>query len=363
MNFKKTIKRLLRKEPEKVKIGKQYVGVGEPTFVIAEVGINHNGEVELAKQLIDAAVEAGADAVKFQKRTIEELLTKEGLERPYDSPNAFAPTYGEHRKKLEFSEDEYKELLDYTEEKGILFFASVWDHGSTDFMNRLGVHAYKIPSADVINYPLLEYVAQKNKPVLISTGMSTLEEVEGAVRTIAPHNNRIIIFHCISLYPAPEDKIDLYVMDVLKRRFRPHPVGYSGHESDLLPTLAAVARGAHIIERHLTLDKTMKGSDHSGSLEPDEFKELVYSIRRIENILGKKRKIIYEELEPLRTKLAKSIVAKVDIPKGAKISKDMLTAKSPGDGIPPYKIKELIGKRAKADIAADSPLPEESLEW
>jgi sialic acid synthase SpsE len=363
MNLKERLKRILEGLPQKIKIGTRYVGPGEPVFVIAEVGINHNGDIELAKKLIDAAKDAGADAVKFQKRTVDEILTKEGLAKPYTSPHAFAPTYGEHRKKLEFSETEYRELKRYADAKNILFFASVWDPKSVDFMESFGVDAYKIPSADVINVPLLEYVAQKNKPVLLSTGMSTMAEIEEAVDAILRHNSRLIIFHCVSLYPCPDDKINLSFMDTLRERFSPLPIGYSGHEMGLLPTLAAVARGAYIVERHLTLDKTMKGSDHAASLEPHQFTELVSYIRQIEKIQGVPEKIVYEELKPLREKLAKSIVAKTHIPRGTVIRPEMLTIKGPGYGIKPSLIHELVGRVAQADIEEDSHLPIEALHW
>lgn len=363
MTLKEKLKRILHGLPDRVKIGTRYVGRGEPVFVIAEIGINHNGDVAIAKKLIEAAVNAGADAVKFQKRTIEEILTKAGLEKPYTSPHAFAPTYGEHRRKLEFSETEYRKLKNYALQKGISFFASVWDHGSTDFMNGLNIEAYKIPSADVINTPLLDYVAQKNRPVLLSTGMSTLEEIDEAVHTVLEHNPRLILFHCLSLYPSPDEKINLNFMDVLRERFSPLPVGYSGHETGLLPTLAAVARGACIVERHLTLDKTMKGSDHAASLEPRQFKELVDSIRTIEKINGVAEKIMYPELVPLREKLAKSVVAKVIIPAGTVITSDMLAVKGPGSGIKPSLMASILGRVAQQSIAEDQHLPHEALKW
>lgn len=363
MTLKEKIKRILDGLPQKVKIGRRYVGPGEPVFVIAEVGINHNGDLEIAKKLIDAAKEAGADAVKFQKRTAEEILTKEGLEKPYTSPHAFAPTYGEHRRKLEFSESQYKEVKSYAENKGILFFASVWDPKSADFMGEFDVDAYKIPSADVINTPLLKYVSQKNKPVLLSTGMSTEEEIDEAVQAILKHNDRLILFHCVSLYPCPDDKINLAFMDVLRNRYYPLPVGYSGHEMGLIPTLAAVSRGARIVERHLTLDKTMKGSDHAASLEPQQFKELVQGIRAIEASLGAAEKIMYPELVPLREKLAKSVVAKVAIPAGTIMTADMLAVKGPGHGVKPSQMTELLGRVAQIDIVVDSHLPFEALNW
>lgn len=363
MTLKDTLSRLLKGLPAKVKIGTRYVGHGEPVFVIAEIGINHNGDLEVAKKLVDAAVDAGADAVKFQKRTTDELLTKEGRDKPYTSPHAFAPTYGEHRDKLEFSKEQYREIKKYAEEKGIQFFASVWDHGSTDFLDELGIDAYKIPSADTINLPLLEYVAKKNRPVLLSTGMNTEEEIDDAVHAVLKHNNRVILFHCLSLYPSPEEKINLAYMDVLRSRFAPLPTGYSGHEIDLLPTIAAVARGAQIVERHLTLDKTMKGSDHAASLEPAQLKELVLTIRRIEKIHGEPKRILYPELIPLRDKLAKSIATRAAVPKGTVITSDMLIMKSPGNGISPRELHQVVGRIAQNDIPEDALVPKEAVSW
>ncbi|MSU73610.1 N-acylneuraminate-9-phosphate synthase [Candidatus Kaiserbacteria bacterium] len=357
------VKKVFGGMPDRVKIGKRYVGPEEPVFVIAEIGINHNGDMSLAKQLVDAAKDAGADAVKFQKRTTTEILTKEGRDKPYTSPHAYAATYGEHRDKLEFSEEQYHDLKKYCAEKGILFFASVWDTVSTDFMDRLGTDAYKIPSADMINIPLIEYVAQKDRPILLSTGMNTLEEIDAAVQAALKHNNRVIIFHCLSLYPAPEEKLNMRFMNVLKERFAPLPFGYSGHERDELPTLAAVALGAQIIERHFTLDKTMKGSDHAGSLEPEEFKNMVGKIRRIEKTLGVPEKVLYEELIPLRDKLAKSVAARAAIPEGVKITREMLCIKGPGTGILPRDLEKIIGRTAKAAVAEDSLIPKEAITW
>jgi sialic acid synthase SpsE len=361
--LKEKLKRILYGLPAKVKIGKRYVGEGEPVFIVAEIGINHNGNIDIARKLIDAAVEAGADAVKFQKRTTEEILTKEGLAKPYNSPHAFAATYGEHRNKLELSEQDYYFLKKYTEERGIQFFASVWDKKSADFMEKFDISAYKIPSADLINTPLLEYVALKQRPILLSTGMNTMEEIEEAVQAILNYNSRLVLFHCLSLYPSPEEKINLHFMTTLKRRFTPLPVGYSGHEMELLPTLAAVTAGAHIVERHLTLDKKMKGSDHAASLEPYQFKELVDSIRRIEKIMGVPDKIMYPELVPLREKLAKSVVAKIAIPASTVITMDMLTVKGPGYGIKPSRIGEVVGRIALKNLEEDTVLPKEVLEW
>ena len=363
MNLPYNLQKFLGKLPARIKIDKQYIGHSEPVFVIAEAGINHNGNLDIAKKLIDAASDAKANAVKFQKRTTSAILTKEGLEKPYNSPNAFAPTYGEHRNALEFGEIEYRELQAYAKNKNILFFASVWDQHSADFMERLDIAAYKIPSADVTNLPLLSYVAKKGRPILVSTGMSTEEEIEDAVNAILPYNNRLVLFQCVSMYPCTHDKLNIRYMDSLKKKYQPLPVGYSGHETDLLPTLVAVSRDAVIVERHLTLDKTMKGSDHAASLNPEEFKELVTSIRTIETILGENKRILFPELQPLREKLAKSIVSTIAIPKGKRITMDMLTMKGPGHGLPSSKMKLLINRIAQKDIPADVVLPSEVLEW
>lgn len=363
MQIKQTIKRMLVGLPIKIKVGKQYVGPGEPVFIIAEVGINHNGEMAIAKQLIDAAQDAGAHAVKFQKRTIEDILTKEGLEKPYTSPHAFAPTYGEHRRKLELSAEQMRELKEYASTRGILFFASVWDKKSADVMEEIGVDAYKIPSADVTNTELLEHVARKNKPVLLSTGMSSEEEIEKAVATVLRHNARLILFHCLSLYPSPREKLNIAYMDVLKERYAPLPVGYSGHEIDIMPTLVAVARGAQIVERHLTLDKTMKGSDHAASLTPTEFRQMTESVKDIQVLIGKREKILYDELLPLREKLAKSLVASTRIPKGVVITAEMLTAKGPGNGVKPSLLSQIVGRKAQQDLQIDEQLPLSAQEW
>lgn len=363
MNLKEKIKLIFTGLPGKVKIKNKYVGEGESVFVIAEIGINHNGDMETAKKMIVEAKNAGADAVKFQKRTTKEILTKEGLEKPYNSPHAYAPTYGEHRDKLEFNEDQYRELKKFCEEQDILFFASVWDKGSADFMASLDTDAYKIPSADTINLPLLEYVAEKGKPVLLSTGMNTEGEISLAVQTVLKKNPKVIVFHCLSLYPSPEEKINLSYMDRLKELFHPLPVGYSGHEIDLFPTIVAVSRGATIVERHFTLDKGMKGGDHAASLTPTEFKEMVDQIRRVERVLGKKEKKIIEELIPLREKLAKSVATKVPIKAGTKITKEMLTIKGPGNGIEPKHLESLVGKIAKQDLDEDVIVPKDALSW
>ncbi len=347
------IKRLFKLLPERVKVQGFLVGEGYPVFIIAEVGNNHNGDFELAKKTIKAAKDAGADAVKFQKRFVEDVFTKEMQEMPYDNPRSLAPTYGEHRRKLEFSREQFVELKDYAESLGLVFFVTPFDVKSADFLESIGVHAYKISSFDVTNLPLLEHVAKKGKPILLSTGMSTLEEIDQAVETILAHNDRLIVNHCTSIYPTPDESIDLNMVRVLKERYRPLPVGYSGHEPDILPTVVSVGAGARTVERHFTLDKAMRGSDHHMSIDPEDFTEMVNQIRRVEKVLGSSEKRIHTSEVPIREKHSKSIVAKRKISRGEVITADALCFKSPGHGFKPGLISEVMGKRARIEIPED----------
>lgn len=359
-----TITEVLRnaKLSNKIEINGKMVGEGEPTFIIAEIGANHNGDVELAKKLIFEMHKAGADAVKLQKRSLPHLLTREMMEQPKDSP--FGKTYGEYRAKLEFGKDEYVELKRYADELGIIFFATPFDIPSADFLEEIGVTMHKIASFDVTNTPLLEHVAKFGKPVFMSVGMATEEEVDQAIETILAHNNQLIIKHCVSVYPTPYEDMHLRNIEFLKRKYYPIPVGYSGHEQDILPTLIAVGAGACVVERHVTLDKSLPGPDHATvSLDTYEFGHMVSEIRRIEKALGHFRKGFYEQERRVREKHGKSITAARDIPAGAVIVADMLTIKNPGTGLPPYLGGVLVGKTAPIAIAADTIIPKEAINW
>ena len=347
----------------KIKIGNRFVGEGEPCYIVAEVGLNHNGELEIAKKLIEVAAKAEVDAVKFQRRNIDKLLTKEMINKPYSGPNSFGNTYGEHRRNLELSDDDWYQLAEYSEKLGVAFLGSAWDIDSADFLEKLGVPAYKIASADVTNLPLLEHIAKKKKPVILSTGMSTIDEIDDAVETIEKYTNGLIILHCISAYPFDDQYANLNVIKTLKERYR-YPIGYSGHEkSGHVITLGAVTLGACLVERHFTLDRTMRGPDHAASLEPYGLSTLVESIRKQEKALGNPKKEILDIELPVREKLAKSIVAAKDIKNGQRIKRDDLTVKSPGTGLKPKYIEKLIGKIARQDIPEDTIVPKEALRW
>ncbi|MDO8500046.1 MAG: N-acetylneuraminate synthase family protein [bacterium] len=344
-------------------IGGKPVGDNHPCFIVAEAGVNHNGDPELAKKLIQSAAECGADAVKFQKRTIEDILIKEALEKPYDSPTALAATYGEHRKKLELSEDAWRELRDFAAEKNIVFFASVWDKKSTDFLDSLGTPVFKVASADLTNLPLLEHIAAKGKPIIMSTGMSTLEEIDEAVETVLAKNKDLIIMHTVSDYPCAEDKVNLKMIGVLRERYG-LPVGYSGHETGIAISVAARALGAVVIEKHFTLDRATRGPDHAASLESEGLRRVVKYIRvAVDPAMGDGVKKITENELKSRAKLAKSVAARVSIPKGTVITADMLAIKGPGTHLKPKYLNGLVGKTAQADILEDTLIPTEALDW
>ncbi len=283
-----------------VMIGDRPVGDEHPVFVVAEIGINHNGDIGIAKELIDAAVEAGADAVKFQKRTLDVVYTPEELARPKETPWGLV-TYREYRERLEFGREEYKEIERYCRAKGILWFASCWDEGSVDFIEQFDPPAYKIASASLTDDNLLRHTHSKGKPIILSTGMSTMDQIEHAVEVLGKKD--LIILHCTSTYPARPEELNLRVIRTLKRKFPDVPIGYSGHEVGLATTVAATVLGAVMVERHITLDRAMWGSDQAASVEPQGFKRLVRDIRVIEKALGDGVKRVYDSELPIQRKL------------------------------------------------------------
>jgi len=270
------------------------------TFIIAEIGQNHQGELEIAKELIRTAKLCGVDAVKSQKRDIRSLLTPEEYARPYEVPNSFGPTYGAHREALELSYSEYIELLSYSREIGMEFFASPWDVPSARFLNSIGVSLFKVASACLTHGALIKEISQFDKPVILSTGMSTMEEIEGCLATLS--DCEISLLQCTSAYPVQFEDIHLKAIKTLRDRFG-YPVGLSGHHKGIAVDAAAVALGATLIERHFTLDRTWKGSDHAASLEPVGLNKLVRDIRAVEKALGVSEKKVLECEIPSLNKL------------------------------------------------------------
>lgn len=275
----------------KVKVGKYFIGDGEPVYIIAEIGINHNGSVEFAKKLIDGAIFAGCNAVKFQKRTPELCVPKDQWYLERDTPWGRI-TYIEYRRKVEFGYDEYKEIDSYCKEKGIDWFASPWDELSVDFLEKFNPIMYKVASASLTDEKLLMKIKSTGKPIMLSTGMSTLKEVEAAVELLGKEN--LLIAQSTSTYPCKLEELNLRVIQTYKEKFPGVPIGYSGHETGLAPSLAAVALGATFVERHITLDRAMWGTDQAASVEIGGMYRLVKDIRDIEKALGDGIKKVYE---------------------------------------------------------------------
>jgi len=294
----KELDAFLRAPIEEVQLGEQKVGTGHPCYIAAEIGINHNGDVELAKKLINVAAASGCNAVKFQKRTIDVVYTAEELARPRESP--FGATNGDLKRALELGKKEYQEIDRYCREIKIPWFASCWDEASVDFIQQFEVPCYKIASASLTDQALLRHTRAAKRPILLSTGMSTLEQVDVAVQTLG--RTDLVLLHACSTYPAYYEELNLRAIPVLKERYRV-PVGYSGHETGLPSSVAATVLGACIIERHITLDRSMWGSDHAASLEPNGIVRLVRDIRLIEKAFGDGVKRLLPREVPIMDKL------------------------------------------------------------
>lgn len=332
----------------------RWIGEMEKPYVIAEIGINHNGSIELCKKMIDAAVHVGVDAVKMQKRTIEEMYTKVALDVPYDKPYAFGKTYGEHKHALEFTDEQYFELQEYTHNKGVEFLVSGFDSTGFDFIeNQLHVPIHKIASPFITDFPLLKQVAEYGKPIFLSTGMHTLAEIKAAVNFIRQYNDKIMVFHAVTMYPVPAEMVNLNVISTLKKELNTL-VGYSSHDSGVVIPAAAIALGACVIEKHFTLDRTMIGPDHAASVEPRGMELIVKYTDQVQRSLGSAEKTMNQAEQAARIKYGVSITSKHFIAKGSTITEDDIMVKCPGGGISPALYWDMLGKVAAKDINNDS---------
>lgn len=343
----------------KIKINNRLVGEGEPVFIVAEAGVNHNGNVDLAKQLIDAAKDAGADAVKFQVFKADKLIMRNTEKANYQKATADSKeSQYELMKRLELTENNFKELADYANKKEIIFLASPYDQEGVDLLYEIDVPAFKVASGEITNFPLLKHIANKGKPIILSTGMSTLGEVDEALRVIRDHGvEDIVLLHCITSYPTKIEDVNLTAMQMMKCAFK-LPVGFSDHTLGMIMPIAAVALGAVVIEKHFTMNRNLSGPDHNASLEPYELRDMVTAIRNVERALGDGIKRPTGNEEEIKKLARRSIIAGVDIPKGTVITEKMLDFKRPGTGISPKYINMIVGKRAKKIIESN-----ELIDW
>jgi sialic acid synthase len=327
---------------------------GSDCYVIAEIGHNHQGSVEQAKAMLTMAKDCGANAVKVQKRANRTLYTREFFEQPYDNEFSFGPTYGEHREALELERDAYVELQRYAREIGITFFATPFDIESADFLAELDMPVYKFASADLLNTPLLRHVASFGKPMLISTGGSTLEDIDRAVHAVRPLNEQLGVLQCTAAYPCETEDLHLSVITTLRERYPDYVVGLSDHQSGISMALVAYMLGARVIEKHFTLNHAWKGTDHAFSLMPEGLRKLVRDLQRVPQALGDgiKRPLPVEE-KPLE-KMGKKLVAARDLELGHVLTAADVAIKSPADGgLPPYELDRLIGRRLRRPVASE----------
>lgn len=338
----------------KAKIRNKLIGEEEQCFIIAEAGVNHNGSINLAKRLIDAAKDAGADAVKFQTFKAEEIVSLKSKKADYQY-RAKEKTQYEMLKNLELSFDEFLELKKYCDNKGIEFMSTPYDIESVRFLDEI-VNRFKIASADLINKPLIEAIAKTGKQIILSVGMATLGEIERTISWINDiGNTNIILLHCTTSYPTPYDQVNMNVLGTLKRAFA-LPVGYSDHTLGIEIPIMAVSMGAKVIEKHFTLDRTMEGPDHFASAEPDELKKMVKGIRNVEKAFGSERKEITNEEKKNILFMRRSVHASRDIKEGEIIKEDNIKIVRPFDGIAPWFLDIILGKKIKTNVKKDEPI-------
>jgi len=336
-----------------IRIGAREVGPGHPCFIVAEAGVNHNGDIELARQLVNVAAEAGADAVKFQTFKADRLVSARAPKADYQLRTTDATeSQLDMIRRLELSPDAHHELIECCMDRNVLFMSSPFDEGSADLLNQLGVGVFKMPSGEITNLRLLDHVACMRKPMIVSTGMSSLGEVETAVRTIeSAGNNSLVLLHCVSNYPANPAEVNLRAMHTMAAAFDV-PVGYSDHTRGTEVALAAVAMGACVVEKHFTLSRNLFGPDHQMSLEPDEFSAMARGIRTVESALGDGRKEPAAGEANTAAVTRKSLVAARDIPAGTTLTDELIAVMRPGTGLAPSALPFVVGRSTKERIAA-----------
>lgn len=345
----------------KLVINGQTIDDSTDCWVIAEIGHNHQGNVKTCMEMFKVAKDCGADAVKLQKRDNKGLYTASAYAKPYDNPNSYGETYGAHREALEFGEGQYRELQAYAKELGVTMFSTAFDFASVDFLAKLDMPAYKVASGDLKNIPLLTYMAKTGKPMVLSTGGGTMEDVNRAYDAIMPINPQLCLLQCTAGYPAAFEELNLRVIATFRERFPQTVVGLSSHDNGIAMALAAYMLGARVVEKHFTLNHTWKGTDHAFSLEPIGFQKMVRDLNRVRVAMGDGVKRVYEsEVTPM-VKMGKSLMAARDLPAGHALRREDIAIKSPGGGVPPYEIDKVIGRTTRTALKADDPIAFDAL--
>lgn len=336
-----------------IEIGRHRIGRGHPCFVIAEVGVNHNGDVRLAHKLIDLAVAAGADAVKFQTFTPELLAAEDAPQADYQKLGDRARSQVEMLTRLALDEPAHAELKSHADSVGITFLSSPFDERAVALLERLGVPAFKIPSGEVTNHQLLRRVAETGAPILMSTGMCTFDEIDEAVALLGPARDRLALLHCVSSYPADPRDCNLRAIELMRSRYDV-PVGWSDHTEGIAIASAAVAVGADLVEKHVTLSRDLPGPDHTASIEPTELRAMVAAIRAVEAALGESHKKPSEAERAIAAVARRSLHWRTRLPPGQSVGPEDLVALRPGTGIPPFRMDELVGRRVRVTTVAGS---------
>lgn len=339
----------------KFKIKDKVITDDSDCFVIAEIGNNHKGDINIAKKMFQTAKKCGADAVKIQTRNNKFLFTKKLYNSDYNSYNSFGKTYGLHRESLEFEKKDYLYLKKYAEDLGLIFFSTPFDFKSVDFLEKINIPLYKIGSGDLTNIPLMEYINSTKKPIILSTGGGNIKDVLRAYEAIKKNKN-LAILQCTSAYPCNAEDLNVRVVETYRKKFKNNIIGLSDHLSGISSSILAYALGARIIEKHFTLDRSWKGTDHSFSLEPQGFKKLISYLRESKKALGNGKKVaLKKEKDPI-FKMAKKLVASKNLSKGKKLERKDIAIKSPNDGVAPYHLSKFIGKTLKVDLKEDENL-------
>jgi N-acetylneuraminate synthase/sialic acid synthase len=343
-------------------IGQRLIDDSTDCYVIAEIGHNHQGDIDKARDLIRTAADCGVDAVKFQKRDNQRLFTRALYEKPYEHENSFGATYGEHRDFLEFGRSEFVELKALAEELGVGLFATPFERWSADFLAEIDVPAFKIASGDLKNTPLLRHVAAFGKPMIVSTGGGTMEDVRRAAETVLPINHQLALLQCTASYPTEPDDLNLRCIETFREEFPHQVVGLSDHFNGIAMSVVAFVLGARIVEKHFTLNHTWRGTDHAFSLEPIGMRKMVRDLRRARAALGSGRKTTLEIEEPALEKMGKSLYAAHPLDPGSVLKVEDIAIKSPGGGLPPFELDRVVGSTIRTALEEEQAIELDHLE-